>query len=130
MYINMPNETDTCTCLLTIEYIDMHTPHVCSYASFIRLWDCHTDDKDPTHQNQEFSFNSNQTVTSIMSGKCVSAVSGREVKTYKPTLTFFMHRKASCMHASLASMFLVHVHWNRFSDTRMTTRHPIYVSKY
>ena len=38
-----------------------------------RLFVCHTDDKDPTHQNQEWSVNSNGTITSIMSGKCIEA---------------------------------------------------------
>ena len=38
-----------------------------------RLFGCHTDDKDPTHQNQEWSLNSNGTITSTMSGMCIDA---------------------------------------------------------
>ena len=38
-----------------------------------RLFTCHTDDKDPTHQNQEWTYNSNGTITSVMSGKCMDS---------------------------------------------------------
>ena len=34
-----------------------------------RLWDCHTDDKDPTHQNHEWTMKNNGTFVSAMSGK-------------------------------------------------------------
>lgn len=34
---------------------------------------CHTDDKQPAHQNQEWSLNSNGTITSQISGKCLWA---------------------------------------------------------
>ena len=35
--------------------------------SYCRLFPCHTDDKDPTHLNQEWTYNSNGTITSVMS---------------------------------------------------------------
>ena len=44
-----------------------------------RLWDCHTDDKDPTHQNQEWTMNGNGTFVSAMSGKCLEACTGNEL---------------------------------------------------
>jgi beta-glucosidase-like glycosyl hydrolase len=37
----------------------------------IYVYACHTDDKQPDHQNQEFSVNANGTITLIMSGKCL-----------------------------------------------------------
>ena len=43
-------------------------------GSNIWLYTCHTDDKDPTHQNQEWIYNaSSGTITSTMSGKCITA---------------------------------------------------------
>ena len=38
-----------------------------------RLFGCHTDDKEADHQNQEWMYNSNGTITSVMSGKCMEA---------------------------------------------------------
>lgn len=40
---------------------------------FQRLFSCHTDDKEADHQNQEWTYNSNGTITSVISGKCVEA---------------------------------------------------------
>lgn len=39
-----------------------------------RLFGCHTDDKKPEDQNQEWTFNSNGTITSVISGKCMESV--------------------------------------------------------
>ena len=39
-----------------------------------RLFGCHTDDKKPEDQNQEWTFNSNGTITSMISGKCMESV--------------------------------------------------------
>ncbi len=40
-------------------------------GSNIWLFGCHTSDKDPSHQNQEWSVNSNGTITSVMSGEWI-----------------------------------------------------------
>jgi len=42
-------------------------------GSNIWLFTCHTNDTDPTHQNQEWTYNSNGTITSVMSGKCMNS---------------------------------------------------------
>jgi len=43
----------------------------------IHLWTCHTDDKDPTHQNQEFVYHSDtQTFVGTQSGRCIEAAGG------------------------------------------------------
>ncbi len=41
-----------------------------------RLWDCHTQDKDPTHQNQEWNMNRDGTFVNPESNKCLEASSG------------------------------------------------------
>lgn len=48
-----------------------------------RLFGCHTDDKKPEDQNQEWTFNSNGTITSVISGKCMESVveEGRYLKS-------------------------------------------------
>jgi beta-glucosidase-like glycosyl hydrolase len=43
-------------------------------GSYVWLYQCHTSDKDPTHQNQEFVYDSvGKTFTSTMSGKVLDA---------------------------------------------------------
>lgn len=44
-----------------------------NYLHAHRLSACHTDDKEAGHQNQEWTYNSNGTVTSVISGKCMEA---------------------------------------------------------
>jgi len=40
------------------------------------VWDCHTSDKDPKQQNQEFTWNTKaKTIVEIMSGRCLDSVS-------------------------------------------------------
>ena len=47
-----------------------------------RLFGCHTDDKEADHLNQEWTYNSNGTITSVMSGKCMEAkaATGNNIK--------------------------------------------------
>lgn len=45
-------------------------------GSVVWTYTCHTSDKTPSHQNQEWLINSNGTITSTMSGKCMEVESG------------------------------------------------------
>lgn len=43
----------------------------------IHLWSCHTDDKDPTHQNQEWVYHTDtDTFVGTQSGRCIEAAGG------------------------------------------------------
>jgi len=42
-----------------------------SDGSNLHLWDCHTSDTDPNHQNQQWTYNGQQQIIAQMSGKCV-----------------------------------------------------------
>ena len=46
-------------------------------GAHIWLMNEHTDDKQPAHQNQEWSLNSNGTITSQLSGKCIDVQPGK-----------------------------------------------------
>ncbi|XP_065825984.1 uncharacterized protein [Oscarella lobularis] len=50
-----------------------------SDGSNIWLSSCHTDDTLPAHQNQEWIFNSNKTITSTLSGKCLDVANSGKV---------------------------------------------------
>ena len=70
-----------------------------NYLYIYRLWDCHTDDKDPTHQNQEWTMNSNGTFVSTMSGKCLEASTGNEL---------FRNRNGECWILHECTVFAFH----------------------
>jgi hypothetical protein len=59
-------------------------------GSVVWTYTCHTADKDPAHQNQEWSINSNNTITSNLSGMCLDVVAygivpGSQIDIYSCT---------------------------------------------
>eukprot|EP00759_Apiculatamorpha_spiralis_P046662 PhF_6_TR42920/c0_g1_i5/m.65071 len=70
--IFIPNNTDT-TIRIAIDgkCIDISNYGTTTGSQF-QNWDCHTDDKLPSHQNQEFKFQGN-TIVSTLSNMCMSA---------------------------------------------------------